>query len=103
MHADIYKAYTGVDNKQVIQNLHYFKEHCKNKDFTIFAPWIPGYTGNWLANPQRLMELGFSLSNIKEKCYIDKKRKEFIQPMVLGGCPVASDYIPDPSDISRFD
>lgn len=103
MHSDIYKAYTGVDNKLVIQNLRYFKEHCKNKDFTILAPWMPGYTDDWLANPQRLMELGFSFSDIQEKLYTDKNGKKLIQPMVLGGCPVTSDYNPDPSDISMFD
>lgn len=58
MDSDIYRAYTKVDNKQVIQNLIYLKE--KDKNCLIRVPYIPNYTKSQEASIDKLRKLGFN-------------------------------------------
>lgn len=79
MNPDIYKAYTGVNNEQVINNLLHLKKYSKTKNITILVPKIPNYTTNWWNSSAELGKLGIcGLIPYTYKEYIipDKMRKE---------------------------
>lgn len=62
MDADIYKAYTGCDQTQLISNLIYLKEHIPPERFLIRIPVIPEYTDTLKQQQSRelLGKMGFT-------------------------------------------
>lgn len=87
MDPEIYKAYTEADNKHVLQNLIYFKQHCKDKIFKIIVPVIPDFTDNLGKSYKKLLDMGFEFLDLQDKRYVRSVENEHI---VYSGSPVSS-------------
>ena len=58
----IYQAYTQHENKQVLQNIKYIRDHCKQNKFVIRLPLITGFNNEESRHRSHkmLVEYGFS-------------------------------------------
>lgn len=62
MNPDIYKAYSGISNKRVIDNLRLLSSHQTDKKITIRLPHIPDFNedADRDSSEQQLREMGFN-------------------------------------------